>query len=69
MQGDLLVNIQRQMDNKEEHVMVVNCRGQKKSMRFLLGMIKPHLNRHAKFVVADGACGGLLRLIEMGYPG
>lgn len=68
LQKEPMVNIQRATNGKEEHVAVINCAGHKKSMKYLANLLKEHMNKSVNFLVADGACSGLLRLIELHYP-
>lgn len=62
-----MVNIQRTTNGKEEHVKTINCKGHNNDMAFLADQLRPYMDASVKFVVADVATSGVVRIIEHRY--
>ena len=67
-QAEPMVNVQRTTNGKEEHVKSINCMGHDNDMAFLADLLRPYMNTSVKFVVADVATSGVVRIIEHRYP-
>lgn len=63
-----MVNVQRTTNVKEEHVKTINCKGHENDMAFLADLLRPYMDTTVKFVVADVATSGVVRIIEHRYP-
>lgn len=63
-----MVNIQRTTNGKEEHVKTIDCKGHKNDIAFLADLLRPYIDTSVKFVIADAASSGVLRIIEHRYP-
>ena len=48
--------------------MAHDCSGHKKDMAFLADQIKPYMDRDTDVVMADGACAGMLKILERLFP-
>lgn len=68
MQGVPLVNIIESIDGQERFVTAVNTTGHKKDMDYLYTLIEPHICPNTDFIVSDGACAGLLSIVEKKHP-
>lgn len=63
-----LVNVIESIDGEERFVTAVDTSGHKKDMPYLLTLIESHICANTDFIVSDGACAGLLALVEQKYP-
>ena len=52
----------------ERFVVAHDCSGHKKYMAFLADQIKPYMDRDTDVVMADGACAGMLNILERLFP-
>ncbi|CAM9448313.1 unnamed protein product [Ectocarpus sp. 4 AP-2014] len=66
--GVPLVNIIESIDGEERFLAAVDTSGHKKDMPYLLTLIEPHICADTDLIVSDGACGGLLTLVEQKHP-
>ena len=45
-----------------------NTTGHKKDMQYLYTLMKPHICANTDLIVSDGACVGLLNIVEKKHP-
>lgn len=62
------MNIIESIDGVERFLDAIDCTGHKKDMPFLADIHAPHMSDDVDLIVADGACGGLLTIMEDRYP-
>lgn len=67
-QGVPLVNIIDSYDGEERFLAGVDTTGNKKDMPFLYTLLQKYIDEHVDLVVSDGACAGLLAIIEAKHP-
>lgn len=63
-----LVNIIESIDGEERFVTAINTTGHKKDIDYLYTLIEPHICPNTDLIVSDGACGGLLNIVEKKHP-
>lgn len=68
MQGKPQTNVSESVDGVERFVTAYDCSGQMKGMAYLADQIQVHIDSNVNLVIADGACGGMLKIIEQGNP-
>eukprot|EP00904_Undaria_pinnatifida_P006004 jgi/Undpi1/2533/HiC_scaffold_13.g05912.m1 len=66
--GVPLVNIIESIDGEERFLTAVDTTGHKKDMHYLLTLVEPNICADTDLLVTDGACGGLLTLVEQKHP-
>ncbi|CAM9455957.1 unnamed protein product, partial [Ectocarpus sp. 4 AP-2014] len=62
------VNIIESIDGQERFLTAEDTTGHKKDMPHLANLMDPYITSNVDLVVADGACAGMLSLIEEKYP-
>ena len=67
-QGTPHTNHIESADGVERFVVAHDCSGHKKYMAFLVDQIKPYMDRDTDVVMADGACAGMLKILERLFP-
>lgn len=67
-QGVPLVNIIESIDGEERFVTAVDTTGYKKDMQYLADLMDPHIDQHVDLIASDGACGGMLTILEKRHP-
>lgn len=68
VQGKPLVNIIESIDGEERFVTAIDTTGHKKDMKYLADLMEPYIDGNVDLVVSDGACAGMLTLIERKHP-
>ena len=63
-----LVNIIESIDGEKRFLPAVDTTDHKKNMHYLLTLVEPNICADTDLLVIDGACGGLLTLVEQKHP-
>ena len=67
-QGEPQVNITESAAGVERFVESYDCTGHKKDILFISDLVEKHIIRNVGLVMAEGACGGMLKVIEQRHP-
>ena len=62
------MNIIESIDDEERFITAIDTTGHKKDMPYLAGLMEPYIDGNVDLVVSDGACAGMLTLIERKHP-
>lgn len=62
------MNIIESVDGEERFVTAIDTTGHKKDMPYLYSLMKPYICANTDLIVSDGACAGLLNIVQQNHP-